>query len=80
MENIKRINPTEWIVFSTFGLTGLPLIFSISKNNNLPPSNAGIGSKLINPTLRKKDSTTKEVVINPKKIEENGTESYQFGK
>ncbi len=30
-------------------------------------------------TVEKKDSTTKEVVINPKKIEENGTESYQFG-
>ena len=41
----------EWIVFSSFESTGFPLIFSIMTNSNLPPSKAGSGNKLINPTL-----------------------------
>ena len=39
------------MIFSTLGLTLLPFIFSMIKNNICPPSNAGIGSKFINPTL-----------------------------
>ena len=39
------------MVFSNLGSTGFPFIFSIMTNNNLPPSNAGSGNKLINPTL-----------------------------
>ena len=51
---IKPINkkkPIVWIKFSVSALTGLPLIFSIIKNNILPPSNAGNGIKLTNPTF-----------------------------
>ena len=48
ISNIKNI---VCIVFSTLGFTLLPFIFSIIRNKICPPSNAGIGSKLINPTF-----------------------------
>ena len=45
----NNINPTVLTVASTFGFSLEPLIFSIIKNNTLPPSNAGNGIKFINP-------------------------------
>ena len=47
----KIKKPIVWIKFSVSAFTGLPLIFSITKNNILPPSKAGNGIKLTNPTL-----------------------------
>ena len=44
-------------MFSTLELTGLPLIFSIIKNNTLPPSKAGNGKILMNPTLIERKAT-----------------------
>ena len=48
---ISKKRPTACIVFSNLGSTGFPFIFSIIININLPPSKAGIGNKLINPTF-----------------------------
>ena len=51
---INKTIPIEWIVFSTFGDTGFPFIFSIIKNKIRPPSNAGNGIIFIIPTLTHK--------------------------
>ena len=47
------------------GFTLLPLIFSIIKNNICPPSNAGIGKRLINPTLTLINASNDNTDINP---------------
>ena len=51
MSSINKNNPTAWNLASVSGLTGLPLIFSIIINKICPPSKAGSGNKLINPTF-----------------------------
>ena len=52
-------------LFSSSGFTGLPLIFSIIINKICPPSNAGIGSKLINPTLILKKAIKYKILASP---------------
>ena len=47
----NNINPIVWTVFSILLLIGFLLIFSIIIKKALPPSNAGSGKILINPTL-----------------------------
>lgn len=48
---INNINPIPLIILSTFSGTFFLVIFSIIRRNALPPSNAGNGSKFINPTF-----------------------------
>ena len=65
ISTISKTKNTVWIVFSTLGLTLLPFIFSIIKNNICPPSNAGIGSKLIKPTLTLINAKSDKTDIKP---------------
>ena len=51
MSNNNKINPMAWMVFSILLLIGFLLIFSIIIKKARPPSNAGSGKILINPTL-----------------------------
>ena len=50
-EYLDNNNVYDVEIVSTLGLTGVPLIFSITINKILPPSNAGKGIKLTNPTF-----------------------------
>ena len=51
IKNIKTQKPTVFTVFATFGFMGEPLIFSINKKNNRPPSSAGKGTRFITARL-----------------------------
>ena len=62
---ISRMKNIVCIVFSTLGFTLLPFIFSIIKNSMCPPSNAGIGSRFINPTLILINASNDNTDINP---------------
>ena len=51
MKNMSTINIILLIIASTFLFSGLCVIASINMNKILPPSKAGIGSRLTTPIL-----------------------------
>ena len=56
IRSINKASPIKLQIVSTLEFTGLPLIFSMIINKTCPPSKAGNGSILINPTLIDKNA------------------------